>query len=181
MIGARSFHTLIRTTIYSMTLSRVYRDGTFPFIIYSLKLEVITIMKSGILLAIGTLVALGVADYLRTAAVSRRRVDNMSFMVVEASVWIVVLVAAMLLRGKGFSMSPKLIGLPAITGLISVCGILALMTALGMEDGSKVVPIGRLGLILTAVLSIIILREPLTATKLAGLGFGAYAVVLLSR
>jgi uncharacterized membrane protein len=42
-----------------------------------------------------------------------------------------------------------------------------------MEDGSKVVPIGRLSLILTAILSIIILREPLPAIKLAGLGFGS--------
>jgi len=138
-------------------------------------------MKSGILLAIGTLVALGLADYVRTAAVSRRRVDNMSFMLVENITWIVVLTIAMLLRGKGFSMSPKLISMPALTGLLGVSGILALMIAIGMEDGSKVVPIGRLSLILTAALSIIILREPLTATKLAGLGFGAFAVVLLSR
>ena len=138
-------------------------------------------MKSGILLAIGTLVALGLADYVRTAAVSRRRVDNMSFMLIETSTWIVVLAIAMLLRGKGFSMSPKLISMPALTGLLGVSGILALMIAIGMEDGSKVVPIGRLSLILTAALSIIILREPLTATKLAGLGFGAFAVVLLSR
>jgi len=138
-------------------------------------------VKSGILLAIGTLVALGLADYVRTAAVSRRRVDNMSFMLIETSTWIVVLAIAMLLRGKGFSMSPKLITLPALAGLLSVSGVLALMMALGMEDGSKVVPIGRLSLILTAILSIIILREPLTATKLAGLGFGAFAVVLLSR
>jgi transporter family protein len=138
-------------------------------------------MKSGILLAIGTLVALGLADYVRTAAVSRRRVDNISFMLVETSTWIVVLAIAMLLRGKGFSMSPKLISMPALAGLLSVSGVLALMMALGMEDGSKVVPIGRLSLILTAVLSIIVLREPLTATKLAGLGFGVFAVVLLSR
>jgi transporter family protein len=144
-------------------------------------LEAKIIVKSGILLAIGTLVALGLADYVRTAAVSRRRVDNMSFMLIETSNWIVVLAIAMLLRGKGFSMSPKLITLPALAGLLSVSGVLALMMALGMEDGSKVVPIGRLSLILTAILSIIILREPLTATKLAGLGFGAFAVVLLSR
>ena len=58
---------------------------------------------------------------------------------------------------------------------------MALMPALGMEEGSKVVPIGRLSLILTAILSILILREPLATTKLAGLGFGALAVVLLSR
>jgi len=42
-------------------------------------------VKSGIMLAIGTLVALGLADYVRTAAVSRRRVDSMSFMLVETS------------------------------------------------------------------------------------------------
>jgi len=130
-------------------------------------------VKSGILLAIGTLVALGLADYVRTAAVSRRRVDNMSFMLIETSTWIVVLAIAMLLRGKGFSMSPKLITLPALAGLLSVSGVLALMMALGVEDGSKVVPIGRLSLILTAILSIIILREPLPAIKLAGLGFGS--------
>ncbi len=138
-------------------------------------------MKSGILLAIGTLVALGLADYVRTAAVSRRRVDNLSFMLVETSTWIVVLAIAMILRGRGVSMSIKLAGMPALAGLLSVSGILALMMALGMEDGSKVVPIGRLSLILTAALSVVILREPLTATKLAGLGFGAFAVVLLSR
>lgn len=138
-------------------------------------------MKSGILLAIATLVALGLADYVRTAAVSRRRMDNMSFMLLETSTWIVVLAIAMLLRGKGISMSPKLIGMPVLAGLLSVSGVLALMMALGMEDSSKVVPIGRLSLILTAVLSIIILREPITATKIAGLSFGAFAVVLLAR
>ncbi len=92
-----------------------------------------------------------------------------------------VLVIAMHLRGKGFSTSPKLISMPVLAGLLSVSGILALMIALGMEHGSKVAPIGRLGLILTAILSVIILREPLTATKLSGLGLGAFAVVLLSR
>lgn len=138
-------------------------------------------MRTGILLAIGTLVALGLADYVRTFAVSRRRVDNMSFMLVETFTWITVLVIAMYVRGKGFSMSSKLIGVPVLTGILSVSGILALMIALGLEDGSKVVPIGRLGLIITAALSVIILREPLTATKLAGLSLGAVAVILLSR
>ena len=137
-------------------------------------------MKTGILFAIGALVALGFADYLRKTATSRR-MDNMSFMLVETSTWIVVLSIAMLLRGRGLTLSPKLIGIPVLAGLLSVTGILCLMMALGMADASTVVPIGRLGLILTALLSIIILREPITATKLAGLGFGAFAVVLLSR
>jgi len=65
-------------------MSVQWRHVNFPFI-FSLKLEVIRIVKSGIMLAIGTLVALGLADYVRTAAVSRRRVDSMSFMLVETS------------------------------------------------------------------------------------------------
>jgi len=94
-------------------------------------------------------------------------------MFVGSSTRIGVLAITMLPQGKGFSMFPKLISLPALAGLLSVSGVLALMMALGMEDGSKVVPIGRLSLILTAILSIIILREPLPAIKLAGLGFGS--------
>lgn len=89
-------------------------------------------MKSGILFAIGALVALGFADYVRTAAVARRRMYNMSFMLIDTSTWILVLTLAMLLRRKGFSMSPKLIGMPALARLLSASGILAPMMALGM-------------------------------------------------
>ena len=99
-------------------LHRLCLPTRLGLVIFSLEWEVITIVKNGIVLAIDTLVALGLADYLRTAAVSRRRVDNMSFMLVETSAWGVVLMTAMLLRGKGFSMSPKLIGLPALAGLL---------------------------------------------------------------
>ena len=55
------------------------------------------------------------------------------------------------------------------------------MMALGMKDSSKIVPIGQLSMFLTATLSSIILRELITARKLAGLGFGAFTVVLMSR
>ena len=46
--------------------------------------------------------------------------DNMSFMLIETSTWVVVLSIAMLLRGKGLTLSPNLISIPVLAGLISV-------------------------------------------------------------
>ena len=137
-------------------------------------------MKSAALLALITLITLGSADFLRKIAV-QRGVDTFSFVFLEAGFVILWGGIAVLVSRYTLQIQPQMIGLAAINGLLVVVGVNALLLALERGDASRAVPIGRLGLILTAVLAVIILREPLTVSKLLGLGCGVLAVILLSQ
>ena len=75
-----------------------------------------------------------------------------------------------------------------MTGLASLGGIFAgiafwailLASRLGGQ-GSIIFPIGGLSIIVPVMFSLIVFREPITATKLLGLGLGVSSIVVLSR
>ena len=61
-------------------------------------------------------------------------------------------------------------------------GVFALLTAFKMGgQGSVLFPISGMSVLVAVILSIIVYREPVTATRLLGLGLGISSILILSR
>jgi len=68
-----------------------------------------------------------------------------------------------------------------IIGILMFLGTVALLEALNRGDATIVVPISRLGFVITASCAIIFLNENLTLTKGIGIICAGIAIILLSR
>ena len=73
------------------------------------------------------------------------------------------------------------IGYAILIGIPMAIAIITLYLAIAKGPVSVVMPIYGLNAMVTAVLGIIVLHEPVTATKVAGLVLAVAAIVLLSR
>jgi transporter family protein len=73
------------------------------------------------------------------------------------------------------------IGYAILIGVPMAIAILTLYLAIAKGPVSVVMPIYALNAMVTVVLGIIFLHEPVTATKVTGLVFAIAAIVLLSR
>ena len=81
-----------------------------------------------------------------------------------------------------FYLSPRMMGLGGLCGVLAVTSYLALMIALKLGgQGSVIFPLVGLGVIVAVPLSFIFYNEPVTPTKLLGIGFGVTSIVFLSR
>ena len=68
-----------------------------------------------------------------------------------------------------------------LTGLAGVA-VYALIMAFSMGGaGSIMFPVSRLGMVVSVILAVLIYREPVTVTKLIGLGLGVSSIIVLSR
>ena len=67
-------------------------------------------------------------------------------------------------------------------GILGCIAFYTVYTALANGgDGSTIFPITSLQVVIPVVLSYMIFKEPLTLTKLSGLGFSVIALILLTR
>ena len=81
-----------------------------------------------------------------------------------------------------FYLSPRMMGLGGLCGVLAVTSYLALMIALKLGgQGSVIFPLVGLGVMVAVPLSFIFYNEPVTATKLLGIGFGVTSIIFLSR
>ena len=72
--------------------------------------------------------------------------------------------------------------LSVLGGIIGGWCFYAILVALRLGgQGSIVFPISGLGVIVAVTLAFVVYREPVTVTKLLGLGLGVSSIVLLSR
>jgi uncharacterized membrane protein len=61
-------------------------------------------------------------------------------------------------------------------------GVFALLVAFKMGgEGSVLFPISGMSVLVAVILSFIVYQEPVTLTKLLGLGLGVSSIVILSR
>jgi len=74
-----------------------------------------------------------------------------------------------------------LLGYSLAIGVLVFIAMLALLLALKVGDASIVVPIGRMGFVITAVFAFIFLGETLTVTKGLGILCAIIAIILLSK
>ena len=96
--------------------------------------------------------------------------------------FLVVAIVIHLVQRHPIGLSPKMTGVAFFGGVIGAIGIFALLLAFRMGgEGSVLLPIAGLGVMVAVPLSFIFYNEPVTATKLVGFGFGITSIIFLSR
>ena len=138
-------------------------------------------MNTPIMLAILALISGGLVTFLWKVA-GANQVYVPSYMLVETIAFGLAAVLIHLVQRHPFHLSPKLTGIAALGGILAAISVYAVLLALRLGgEGSVVFPMAGLGLMVAVILSYIIYREPVTATKLLGLGLGVSSIVVLSR
>jgi len=137
-------------------------------------------LSQAVILSIVTLLCIGTADFVRKIAMGGGE-PPVYYLAAETLVLFLWLpLVAILVRHPG-SLSLRGVLLSVASGTLLVIGLTAFFFALGTGQASISVPIGRMGLAMTAVLALVFLGEPPTLRKLLGIGCAGLAVWLLSR
>ena len=105
-----------------------------------------------------------------------------SYMVVETLVFCLAAVLIHLIQRHPFDLSTRMTGLAALGGIAGAISDYAMLLAFRLGgQGSIIFPIAGLGVVASVMLTTVIYREPVTATKLLGLGLGVSSIIVLSR
>ena len=138
-------------------------------------------MNVPVALAIISLVGMGLSAFLNKVAANEGAYFPVFLMIVNVG----YLMSAMLIhitQKQPFAVTPRMIWIGLLVGLFGAIGYTCMFFALHKGGaGSVVFPIVSLGMIVSVPLSIIVFREPITATKLLGLGFGVTSIIFLAR
>ena len=138
-------------------------------------------MNTSIWLAVLSLFAFGVGSFLWQVAGANQTYAP-SYMIVEGLTFAFVGLVIHVVDKHGFSLSNKMVGYGALGGVLAGIAVYALILAFSMGGtGSIMFPISRLGMVVSVILAVLIYREPVTVTKLIGLGLGVSSIVVLSR
>ena len=138
-------------------------------------------MNTPIILALISLLAGGLMSFCWQLA-SSNRVYAPSFMLVDTLVFGLVATIIHFAQGHAFTLPPRMMMVATLGGLFGAISFFAIMLALHLGgEGSIIFPVTSLSVVVVVLLSFAVFREPITMTKLLGLGFASTAVVLLSR
>lgn len=133
-----------------------------------------------IVLALLAMVFLGVADILvKMAIVAGIDVNALMFFAYLVSAGFFGV--ACWWRGFSFKLDKLLVIYSTIVGVLIFLGILAVITALKFGNASVVVPIARMGFVITSICAFVFLRERISMGKLLGLLLAAISLVLLTQ
>lgn len=138
-------------------------------------------MNNPIWLALVALIGGGIVRFLWQVAGSNQ-VYPPSYIVVTTAFTTLCGVVVHFVQRHPFELSARMIGLGSLGGIVA--GITVLATVLAFRyggQGSIVFPIAALSVLVSVMLSVVIYHEPVTATKLLGLGFGVTSIIFLSR
>jgi uncharacterized membrane protein len=112
----------------------------------------------------------------------RNSADLPSFMLVDAVVFLTVIVFTMLATKHQFVLSERMTWLGMLNGFLAAVSVFAVMSALRLGgEGSIVYPIRSLEVVLAVILAFWVFREPVTTTKVIGLSMGVGSLILLTR
>ena len=133
------------------------------------------------MLGLLALVAFGTVQFFRKVA-GATQTYGPSYMVMSALCLALFGTALHFVEGHSFDLSLEMLGLASVGGAIAGIGIFSMLLAFRMGgEGSILLPIAGLSVIVAVVLSIMVYREPLTGARLVGIGLGVSSVVMLSR
>ena len=105
-----------------------------------------------------------------------------SFMIADGVAFTLFGIVVLFIQKQPWSLSPRLMGLGLIAGSAAAISWYSAMYALKLgAEGSLVFPISSLGVLVAVVLAFLVFREPVTFTKLVGLGLGVSSIIVLSR
>ena len=138
-------------------------------------------MNIPLTLAIISLVCMGLSSFMNKVAVANNLYFPPFLMIINVC-YILMAFIIHINQKQAFIVTPRMIGIGGLVGLFGSIGFACMFYALNNGgEGSVVFPIVGLGLIVSVTLSAMIYHEPLTATRLLGLGLGVGSIVLLSR
>ena len=138
-------------------------------------------MDTPVTLAVIALVVMGLSAFFNKVAVSEGAYFPPFLMIVNVA-YITMAMVIHLTQRQAFVVTPRTIWFGLLVGLFGSVGYACMYFALDKGGaGSVVFPIISLGMIVSVPLSIVVFREPITATKLLGLGFGVTSIIFLSR
>lgn len=108
--------------------------------------------------------------------------DLPSFMLVDATVFLALILSVMLVTKHQFVLSGQMTWLGVLNGVLAAVSVFAVMYALRLGgEGSIVYPIRSLEVILAVLLAFWVFREPVTTTKIIGLSMGVGSLIILTR
>ena len=138
-------------------------------------------MNIPVTLAIISLVCMGLSSFMNKVAVANNLYFPPFLMIINVC-YILMAFIIHINQKQAFIVTPRMIGIGGLVGLFGSIGFACMFYALNNGgEGSVVFPIVGLGLIVSVSLSAMIYHEPLTVTRLLGLGLGVGSIVLLSR
>ena len=101
--------------------------------------------------------------------------------IVTVLVWIGTLAGGQWSRGSVGALGGSAMGWTIATGFVLAIAVSSLFRALSLGPASVVVPIYGMFIVGGAVLGILVLREPFTATKAAGIVLAVAGVLMITR
>ena len=138
-------------------------------------------MNTSTSLAVLSLFAFGIGSFLWQVAGANQAYAP-SYMIVEGLTFALVGLIIHFIERHAFTLSNKMIGYGALGGVLAGIAVYALLLAFNMGGaGSIMFPISRLGMVVSVMLAVLIYREPVTVTKLIGLGLGVSSIIVLAR
>ena len=138
-------------------------------------------MNIPIMLALVTLITGGISRFC-TKVAGENQVYSPSYMIVSSLCLCLIGIVIHFVHRQPFELSAKMAGLAAIGGTVGGIGFYTMLLALRLGgEGSIVFPIAGLGLLVAVPLSFIVFSEPITGTKLLGLGLSISSIIVLSR
>ncbi len=139
------------------------------------------VLRLDITLALVAFLCLGLTDFIRKRG-SLAGASPVGYLVLETIVLLAILPVASYLLERGLPrFDTGTLTYAPISGVTIAIALLALLYALNLGEGSQVIPIARLGLALATILSLLLLNESITWTKVVGIVLAVAAVFMLSR
>ena len=138
-------------------------------------------MNIPVTLAVISLVCMGLSSFMNKVAVTDGLYFPPFLMIINVCYIVMALIIHMNQK-QAFVVTPRMLGVGGLVGLFGAIGYACMFYALDNGGaGGVVFPIVGLGVIVSVSLSAMIYHEPLTTTRLVGLGLGIGSIVLLSR
>ena len=138
-------------------------------------------MNTPFVLSLASLVILGIVTFFSKVA-GANQYYGPSYVFFQGVGLCVVAIVIHIVQRHPLDLSPKMTGVSILGGCLAALGISALVLAFSMGgEGSILLPISSLGILVAVPLSFIFYNEPITATKIVGFGFGITSIIFLTR
>ena len=138
-------------------------------------------MNIPFMLGLLALVTIGLEQFMRKIG-AENGVYGPSFALASVPAFALMMILMHFVQKHSFSLSPKMMGVGLLAGVFGAISGFSLLLAFRLGgQGSIIFPLVGLGMVVSAGLSIIVYSEPVTATKLLGLGLGVGSIIALSR
>jgi uncharacterized membrane protein len=103
-------------------------------------------------------------------------------MIIEGLTFALVGAIVHVVQRHSFDLSTTMTGLAALGGLLAGIAVFSMLLAFKLGgEGSVIFPIARLGLVVAVIGGFVVYKEPVTITKIFGLGLGLSSIIVLSR